>query len=440
MSLVDAIKRAGIIGCGGAGFPAHVKMDTKVDVVIANGAECEPLLNSDQRVMENYTDELIEGLRLIMRHVGAKQGYIAVKNGYDRSLAEISARLPEGGNIELGVLGNYYPAGDEHILLTDLTGRIVPEGGIPLNVGAVVSNVLTMVQVARAAKGRPVTEREVTLVGEVNKPQVVTAPIGTPVRDLLELAMPRIPVEEMVVIDGGPMMGNIVSMDAAVHKTTSGFIFLSRDHPLIGWKTIPMDAMVRRSVAACCQCRECTELCSRYMQGHDIEPHLMMRTLAYNQDEPTRAMTAAFLCSQCGLCEFACPMYLSPKRAYAEILKRFRATGFKNPHRNAPKTVHEFNRYRKVGKDRLTRRYFLIQYDSHDLGLTRMPDPPAVRLSLTQATGAPSEPVVKLWASVNKGDLVAQVPDGKLGANLHASISGKVVSIDSDTIVIEGEK
>ena len=438
MSLVEAVKRAGIIGCGGGGFPTHVKIDTKVDVVIANGAECEPLLNSDQRVMETYADELVGGLLLIVKNVGAKQAYIAVKEGYERSIAALSGRLAKVDNVELALLGNFYPAGDEQILLTEITGKIVPEGGIPLNVGAVVSNVLTMVQVARASEGRPVTEREVTLVGEVRKPQVITAPIGTPVADLLVIAKPRIPVGEMAVIDGGPMMGRIVGMDSAVNKTTSGLIFLSKEHPLIQWRTIPMSAMVRRSAAACCQCRECTEVCSRYMQGHNIEPHLMMRSLAYHRDEPTRAMTGAFLCSQCGLCEFACPMNLSPRRAFVEILERFSKAGFKNPHRHAPKAVHEFRRYRKIGKDRLTRRYLLTDYESHDLVLGTMPDPPAVRLSLTQAAGVPPEPVVKLGASVNKGDLVAEVPKGKLGANIHASISGKVAGIENGTMVIAG--
>jgi len=439
MSLVETVKEAGIIGCGGAGFPTHVKIDTKVDVVIANGAECEPLLNSDQRVMENYADELVEGLRLIMRHVGAPRGYIGVKEGYGPSVAALRQCLAGASDVEIGMIGNYYPGGDEHIMLTELTGRIVPEGGIPLHVNAVVSNVLTMVQVARAARGEVVTRREVTLVGEIRKPKVVVAAIGTPIIDLLKLAVPAIPIEEIVVIDGGPMMGNIVDINGSVNKTTSGLIFLAKDHPLVTWKTIPMSAMVRRSVAACCQCRDCTEVCSRYMQGHDIQPHLMMRSLAYKMDEPTSGMTAAFLCSQCGLCEFACPMDLSPKRAYAELLAKFRAAGMKNPHDNAPTQVHEFNRYRKIGKDRLTRRYQLTEYDSHGLTLTPIPDPPLVRLSLTQAFGAPSEPVVKPGDAVKRGDLVAKAPEGKLGANLHASIDGQVTAVDNACITIEGQ-
>ena len=438
MSLVETVRDAGIIGCGGAGFPTHVKVDSKVDLVLANGAECEPLLNTDQRVMEHYADDLVAGLTLIMQNVGAARGIIALKQSYHLAIKALKAKIAGIDGVELGILPNTYPSGDEQITVTELTGKIVPEGGIPLQIGAVVSNVLTMVQVARAVKGQVVTQREVTLVGEVKKPQVVTAPIGTPIADLMALAQPKLPTEDMVIIDGGPMMGNIVEPDDAMNKTTSGLVFLAADHPLVVQKTLPMSALVRRSISACCQCRECTELCSRYMQGHDIQPHLMMRSLAYENKEPTSATTAAFICSQCGLCEFACPMDLSPRRAYAELLAGYRKAGMKNPHTEAPAAVHEFRQYRKVGKDRLIRRYRLGDYESHSLTLTRMPDPPMVRLSLTQHIGAPSQPVVQIGQAVSKGDLVARIPDGKLGANLHASISGKVTSVNSQRILIEG--
>jgi len=439
MSLVDTIKRAGIIGCGGAGFPTHVKVDTKVDVVMANGAECEPLLNTDQRVMESYADDLVTGMMLIMQHVGASRGIIGLKQSYHAAIAVLKEKVAQVEGVELGILPNTYPSGDEQIMVTELTGAIVPEGGIPLQVDTVVSNVLTIVQIARAQRGEVVTDREVTLVGEVKKPQVVTAPIGTPVADLLALAQPTIPVEDMVIIDGGPMMGKIVEEDAAVNKTTSGFIFLDKNHPLVLQRTIPMDALVRRSISACCQCRECTEICSRYMQGHTIEPHLMMRSLAYENTKPTWSMTAAFICSQCGLCEFACPMDLSPRRAFVELLAGFRQSGLKNPHTAKTEAVHEFRQYRKIGKDRLIRRYRLGQYESHSLNLTPMPAAPQmVRLSLTQAIGAPSQAVVKAGQAVTKGDLIAQAPEGKLGANLHASINGTITSVNTERIVIEG--
>ncbi len=438
MSLVDQVKNAGIIGCGGAGFPTHVKIDTQVDMVLVNGAECEPLLNTDQRVMEHYAAELVDGLRLVMGHVGAERGFIALKKHYKHAIEALQPHLTGSSHIELAPLGNYYPAGDEQILLADVTGKIVPEGGIPLSVGAVVSNSLTFVQIARAAQGRAVTERAVTLVGEVRKPQVAEVPIGAPVGDLLDAAVPAVPVDELAVIDGGPMMGRIVGLDEPVRKTTSGLLFLPKDHPVIELRSITLAAILRRGVAACCQCRLCTDSCSRFLQGHAIEPHLMMRGLVYKTDEPTRAMTAAFLCSQCGLCEFACPLQLSPKRAFMELATRFRAAGMKNPHNRVPAHVHEFNKYRKIGKDRLTRRYRLSAYESHELPLSRPPLPGAVRLPLKQTPGVPPAPVVSVGDSVRKGELVAELPEGKLGANLHASIDGTVTEIGLDHITLEG--
>ncbi|MCP4453006.1 MAG: electron transport complex protein RnfC [Planctomycetes bacterium] len=440
ISLVERIKEAGIIGCGGAGFPSHVKVDARADVVIANGAECEPLLNSDQRVMEQYADELIIGLSHVMDHMNAQKGHIALKKNFHHAIETLSSRLGNTSRIELCLLDNFYPAGDEQSLLTEVTGKIVPEGGIPLNVNAVVSNVLTMIQIARAVQGNPVTAREVTLVGEVVKPQVITTPIGTPINTLLDLSIPKIPLSDIVVIDGGPMMGQIVDIDDTVNKTTSGLLFLHKDHPIIAAKTLPIAAIIRRSVAACCQCRYCTDACPRFAQGHRIEPHLMMRTLAYKTSVPTRAATGAFLCCQCGLCDYSCPMNLSPKRAFAQILKEFQGAGMENPLHAIPIAPNEFREYRKIGKDRLIRRYGLTQYDSHSLPLSKLPDPDMVRLSLNQAIGAPSVPIVQAGDTIKKADLVAKIPEGKLGANLHASISGKILEVNNNFIVIQGDR
>jgi len=176
------------------------------------------------------------------------------------------------------------------------------------------------------------------------------------------------------------------------------------------------------------------------MQGHRIEPHAMMRHLAYGIETPTWPLTAAFLCSQCGLCEFACPMDLSPRRAFAEIAKGFRAAGVKNPHTAQPKELHQFNRFRKIGKKRLINRYQLSEYDSHDLPLTELKDVECVGISLTQSIGAPSTPVVKEGDTVKRGDLIAKIDENKLGANHHSPINGRVIKVDSRHILIEGEK
>jgi len=440
MSLVEQVRQAGVIGCGGAGFPTHVKLDAQADIVIANGAECEPLLNSDQRVMEHYGSELIDGLTRVMNCVGASRGVIAVKKSYIPAIKALSQLIEKVPGVELFQLDNFYPAGDEQTLLTEITGKIVPEGGIPLNVNALVSNVLTLVQIARAAQGQAVIAREVTLVGAIKKPQVVCVPIGTPIAELLDWALAERPISEMAIIDGGPQMGRLVGLDQTVNKTTCGLVFLPQDHPVIAAKTIPMASIIRRSVAACCQCRYCTDVCPRYLQGHRIEPHLMMRTLAYKTSTPPAAVTGAFLCCQCGLCDYACPMDLSPKRAFAEILSELRSAGMKNPHHAAPVQANEFRQYRKIGKDRLIRRYGLTPFDSHSLALSRFPDPDKVRISLKQALGVPPKPIVAVGDTVRKGEAIAQIPSGQLSAALHASIPGTVLEVNDSYITIQGEK
>ncbi|PJB34932.1 MAG: hypothetical protein CO108_26915 [Deltaproteobacteria bacterium CG_4_9_14_3_um_filter_63_12] len=436
MSLVNTVREAGIIGAGGAGFPAHVKVDCAVEMVIANGAECEPLLNTDQRVMEHFADEVVDGLLKVQEAVGAKRAIIGLKAHYHEAIAALRKAIGER-EVELALLKNFYPSGDEQILVTEITGRVVPEGGIPLQVGIVVCNVATLMNMSRAVRGQVVTTKEVTLVGEIDQPQVTICPVGTPIRHLLQLAGPKLPDEELVVIDGGPMMGNIVSLDGYVKKTTSGLIFLSKHHELVRWKQIPMEWMLRRSAAACCQCRDCTEVCSRHLQGHRIQPHMIMRGLAYPERVHDQAMFSAFLCSQCGLCEFACPLNLSPKMAYAEVLKTMRAKGVQNPLKNAPTEPHEFNATRKIDKRRLTRRYDLEQYDSHSLPLRRLSaPPPMVGIVLNQAIGTPSVTLVGVGDLVTKGQLIARIADGKLGANHHASVAGRVVRVDSNLILI----
>ncbi|TBR20999.1 MAG: hypothetical protein EPO63_09130, partial [Candidatus Nitrosotenuis sp.] len=152
MNLIELVREAGVVGAGGAGFPTHVKLAARVDTVLANGAECEPLLYSDQFVMESHADEIVDGLRLVMRQTGATRGLLCVKEKYHDAVARFEKLIAGEKGMELFLLGNFYPSGDEQVLVYETTGRIVPEAGIPLNVGVVVQNVATLANIARAAK------------------------------------------------------------------------------------------------------------------------------------------------------------------------------------------------------------------------------------------------------------------------------------------------
>src|SRR5512133_179456 len=136
-SLADVVKAAGVVGAGGAGFPTHVKVGSRVDLVIANGAECEPLLWCDKVVMEHFAADVLRGLRLVMEATGAKRGVLALKKRYGDVVRAVERALGPAEDVTLHLLENCYPAGDEHVLLNVVTGGVIPEGGIPLAVGAV---------------------------------------------------------------------------------------------------------------------------------------------------------------------------------------------------------------------------------------------------------------------------------------------------------------
>ncbi|HNI12605.1 MAG TPA: NADH dehydrogenase subunit, partial [bacterium] len=156
-AIVDMIRKAGVVGAGGAGFPAHIKAGSTVDTVIANGAECEPLIHKDYELMLHYPAEVVRGVELVMQSTGAKEGILGVKEKNTKAIEALQKHLKPG--IRLHLLGDFYPSGDEYILVYESTKRLIPPQGIPLHVGCVVNNVETFYNIARAEKGEAVTEK-----------------------------------------------------------------------------------------------------------------------------------------------------------------------------------------------------------------------------------------------------------------------------------------
>lgn len=436
--IVELVRQAGVIGAGGGGFPTHVKLQAKVDTVIANGSECEPLLASDKTMMLNHADLLIEGLQLAMQAIGAKQGIIGVKGHYENVVKTLEKALPADNSIKLHLLGNYYPAGDEFVLVYELTGRVIPEGGIPLNVGVVVNNVVTLMQIAQAVSGKPVTERAVSLVGEFKKPQVVTVPIGTTYNDLVKIAG-GLKIADAVLIDGGPMMGKIVTnWDDGIAKTTSGLMALPKDHFIVRMQQKSLAQMIRQSKSACCQCFRCTDLCPRNLLGHNLQPHLTMRTVDYNLVQPTENITSAFLCSQCGMCELiACDfMLLSPRKIYAAYRKELVARGIKNQHVRKGFNVRAELTGRKVAIATVLKKIDLEKYYM-ELPFTGKKEVACVKIALNKHLGAPAIPQVQRGQKVRMSDVVAASPRDQLGAMYHASIAGTVMEVTDEYVKIE---
>lgn len=431
--IVAAIKEAGIVGAGGAGFPTYIKVNADADTIIVNGAECEPLLRAHQNVMASESERLVLGLQSVMLATGAVKGYIGLKKKYLAAVERLQTVIARKGasNIELFFLPDMYPAGDEQVLVQEVTGRIVPEGGIPLHVGVVVANVETLVNVAYALEGQPVTEKYVSVTGAVHHPLTVKAPIGMAVGELIELAGGPA-VTDYAIIDGGPMMGKLVSPDAVVTKTTGGIILLPSSHSLVVQKRTPWSAIANRAKAACCNCRGCTDVCPRYLLGHRLEPHRIMQAIGYGHMHETEVLNKAFLCSECGACEaYGCTMGLSPRRVNAELKRQLGKAGVRNPNTAKPQTVRLGRENRRIPTKRLLYRLGLEQYDDKAPLSSDPVETKEVKLNLSQHIGAPSKPVVSVGTTVKKGDVVAVIPEGAaLGAMLHASISGEVYNID----------
>jgi Na+-translocating ferredoxin:NAD+ oxidoreductase RnfC subunit len=435
--IIRAVQMAGVVGAGGGGFPAHIKLDSQVDTVIANGSECEPLLASDKTLIRERAGRVVEGTKLAMIATGANKGYIAIKGHYEDAVAAVEKELPADGSIDVFLLENYYPAGDEFLTVYDVTGRVIPEGGLPLHVGVLVNNVLSLAQIADAVDGKPVTERPVTIGGSVYKPQVVTVPIGTTYDDLIRMAGGTFDPTD-VLMDGGPMMGKIVEdTSMGIARTCGGVIALPEDHFIIQMMSVNISQMVKKSKAACCQCFRCTDVCPRNLVGHELYPHMTMRTIDYNMAEPTQHITSAFLCSECGVCELiGCDfMLLSPRNIYQEYKKLLRAKGIKNPHRRSGFPVLEEYEYRKVPLPNLMKKLHLAHYVK-ETPFVGFKEVERVRVPLDRHAGVPAMPRVVPGETVKKGDVIASSPLDKIGAVCHASIAGKITDIESRYIEI----
>jgi Na+-translocating ferredoxin:NAD+ oxidoreductase RnfC subunit len=438
---VQQVFEAGVVGAGGAGFPTHVKLSGKADSVVINAAECEPLLHKDKEVLRAYVDDVLEGVLAAMKLVGAQRGYIGVKEKYHDVIDLLQSKVPP--SIAVAPLRDAYPAGDEFILVYEVLGRVIPPGGIPLSVGAVVMNVETAMNVARAAS-QPVTEKYLTIAGAVAEPVTLRVPIGVTLAQCVAAAGgPTIPDANYVV--GGVMMGRLESNhDALVDKTTGGVIILPSDHVVVTRRQLDWKTIARIGRSACDQCSFCTELCPRWLLGHPIEPHRAMRSLGFNSVGQANVAGTQF-CVECNLCSmYSCPESLDPKSVCGENKRRLMAEKqrWENPPFN-PKRPELHMDNRKAPTARLMTKLNLRGFRNVGPLNDTLMAAEKVGIKLKQHVGAPCEASVAVGQHVSKGQVVGRPPvaNGKpaLGAPVHASIDGKVTAIDNGVIWIEKE-
>lgn len=445
MTLLEQIKNAGIIGLGGAGFPTHIKMDSKPDILIINCAECEPVLRNDRALILKYSDKMVGAIDALSKHFGGIRSVFAIKENYTEEIRMLEEAIAKrSSSAEIFLLKGYYPAGDEQLVVYEVTGTPVPPLGIPLDVGAVVSNAATLYSIGNAMEGLPLIKRLVTVAGEVNDPQVVRVPIGTSYQSIIS-ACGGAKTEDYMVVSGGPMMGKRMTREEAqskfAGKTTSGILLLKNDSKIAKNERVGIELMKRRAASVCIQCRQCTDLCPRHLTGHPIEPHRIMRAFAYSGDMQDMLqfdkVQEAALCSECGVCElYACPMGLRPRTINGILKKLLKEKGYRYEKGKNQQDVHFYRSDRLAPSRRAASRAGVGEY--YDQVRTDFVDlaPSRVEILLSQGIGVPAEPVVKTGDKVGIGDLIARCPEGKLGSDCHASIGGTVKVLD-DRIIIE---
>nr|MDK2850872.1 H+/Na+-translocating ferredoxin:NAD+ oxidoreductase subunit [Candidatus Cloacimonadota bacterium] len=293
--LKERIENAGICGMGGAGFPTHVKLsppeDKPIDTVILNGVECEPYLTSDYRLMLRNSDEILSGLKIIMKVVGAKKGMIGIEENKPDAIALMQKRCAKEKDIEVVALKMQYPQGAEKQLIYAATNRKVPAGGLPMAIGVVVQNVGTAFAIYEAVRyQKPLIDRVISITGPMVKtPMNLLAPIGSLYSDLVEHCG-GITGTLGKAISGGPMMGfALPSLEAGMTKGSSGLVLLGEE--------------AARSMAehTCLRCARCVDICPM-----NLMPSMIANSVKY--DDLDMAVQAGLNdCIKCGSCAYVCP-------------------------------------------------------------------------------------------------------------------------------------
>lgn len=296
--IVNMVKDAGIVGMGGATFPTHVKLAPKsqIDTVVINGAECEPYITSDHRVMLEHPKCILTGIKAVMKAVGAQNTFVGIESNKPDAIAKLIEIFGECENINVVPVLAKYPQGSEKQMINAITGRQVPSGGLPSDVGVVVLNIDTVWAIADVInKGLPLIYRIVTLSGgAVKQPKNYLVRLGTPVKDIIETAG-GFSQEPAKIILGGPMMGNAVySTDVPIIKGTGAIIALTEKEIKSTEPTV------------CIRCAKCVDACPMHLQP------LMLRAYSIKNDYEKLKKFHILDCMECGACAYICPGRQNP--------------------------------------------------------------------------------------------------------------------------------
>lgn len=433
--LKQKIEAAGVIGAGGAGFPTHMKLVPGIDTVLVNASECEPLLYTDYVILQRHMDRVASGAGAVMEALGAKQAIVAMKAHTAQSLSvQDGEKLGEG--VFAKTLPDVYPIGDEIILIYQSLGRLVPPGQLPSVAGVVVINAETAYNITNSLSDIPVTEKWLTIGGNIPKSMVVKVPINCSVSAVLQAAGVTVPAG-CSVLDGGPAMGRIIDPNTAkITKKTKSLLILPNEIPAIVVKSMSAERMVRRTSSACCQCSFCTDMCPRHLLGYPIQPHKTMRAVSSSLvNRPDELLTAS-LCSGCSVCTLmACCQGIAPSVAMWEVKKNLGK--HRLAYRDSKPTVPNPDReYRMIPVDRFKSRIGVAEYDKPAQYLADFSvKQKKFALPLSQHVGKPSVPLVQAGDAVFAGQMIAKANQG-ISAALHTPVSGKVTAVTDFCIEI----
>ncbi len=303
--IIELVWLAGVVGLGGAAFPTHVKLvlpeGAQVHTLIVNGAECEPYLTSDHRVMVEYPERVLLGVRMMLKTLAVPRAVIGVEKNKPDAIAALRRALGDATDISVLPLTVKYPQGAEKMLIKSVTGQEVPSGKLPVHVGVLVQNVGSAACIAEVFEtGMPLIERIVTVSGRgVKQPANLVVPVGTRIRDVLEFCGGLTDDVEQVVF-GGPMMGVVQpNLDAPVVKGTTGILALTAAE------------IVDKPAQPCIHCGRCLEACPVF-----LNPERMAALAQLGRYDEMRAMHLAD-CMLCGSCAYACPSGLPLTQMFA---------------------------------------------------------------------------------------------------------------------------
>ncbi|NOU59418.1 electron transport complex subunit RsxC [Marinifilum caeruleilacunae] len=295
--IIKRVGDAGIVGLGGATFPAHVKLSVPpgktAEVLIINAVECEPYLTSDHRIMLEKGDEVLVGTQILMKALEVNKAIIGIENNKPDAIAHLTKLATNYEGIEICPLKTQYPQGGEKQLISATIKREVPSGALPIEVGAVVQNVGTAYAVYEAIqKNKPLIERVATITGKsLKNPSNWMFRIGTPVKDIIEAAG-GMPEDTGKIVGGGPMMGKALSsVDVPLTKGSSGLLLL------------PREETARKATKACIRCGKCVSVCPM-----GLEPYLLM-VCADQKNYERLEKDAVMDCIECGSCSYTCPAH-----------------------------------------------------------------------------------------------------------------------------------